>query len=478
MGWPGLAALLGLALLSLAIARGLAGFLAVEGDGAVTLVAASVPAVALMLAGPVPCLAAMAALGVMPLAASGGGAGSVSLTPADAFFAALVCWWFLRLGGMTQSHERETRAPIPIHAGPIVALVVFSGFTLVHVAIVDASALQVSWVSWARVVETVLIGFLAAQFVRDRRDVTLILAAVAVAALVAVVWSLVQGVENSGGGLGDRNAGVLNPNTLGLVSGLLFLLAVFPALSRSFLLRVPLAVVACLGLVQARSVGSLLGTCVALALGLALTFGTTRGVGSVRAVTVALMLVAGLAGAFVATALIRPDNLPTSKDFSTGSGGHREVLAVAGLEVAARNPVIGVGWRRSQQSEIIGARDIDIALRKRFKDTPNHFFPSVVAASVHNAYVQVLADLGLVGFGLFAFALLSVGRDVRSLLARVEWRTREWHQLWYLSLGLVLILVWLNDNPIFGGQVETITLAMFLGVIAGLGRSLVPVRAP
>jgi hypothetical protein len=43
-----------------------------------------------------------------------------------------------------------------------------------------------------------------------------------------------------------------------------------------------------------------------------------------------------------------------------------------------------------------------------------------------------------------------------------------------LALALVLILLWLNDNPLYGGQVETITLALLLGTLAALARMVVP----
>ena len=51
-------------------------------------------------------------------------------------------------------------------------------------------------------------------------------------------------------------------------------------------------------------------------------------------------------------------------------------------------------------------------------------------------------------------------------------RTIEWRQLSCLACGLLLILVWLNDNPLYGGQAETVALAAIVGSIAGLGSRL------
>jgi hypothetical protein len=61
-----------------------------------------------------------------------------------------------------------------------------------------------------------------------------------------------------------------------------------------------------------------------------------------------------------------------------------------------------------------GARPVDTAsagseiareLRTRFPGARHDFFPDVTPASVHNTYVQMLADLGLIGFVLFITAI-------------------------------------------------------------------------
>ena len=37
-----------------------------------------------------------------------------------------------------------------------------------------------------------------------------------------------------------------------------------------------------------------------------------------------------------------------------------------------------------------------------------------------------------------------------------------------IAIAVVACLVWLNDNPIFGAQPETITLSLMLGLLASL----------
>jgi hypothetical protein len=41
---------------------------------------------------------------------------------------------------------------------------------------------------------------------------------------------------------------------------------------------------------------------------------------------------------------------------------------------------------------------------------------------------------------------------------------------WSSALGLVVILLWLNDNPIHGGQLDTVVLAILAGALAAVGR--------
>jgi hypothetical protein len=95
---------------------------------------------------------------------------------------------------------------------------------------------------------------------------------------------------------------------------------------------------------------------------------------------------------------------------------------------------------------------------------------------VHNTYVQILADLGVVGFALFAAALASIAVGATRVLRQAR-DGPLWPHAMCASLGLLLILLWLNDNPLYGGQVETILLALLVGIVAAIGRATAHVRA-
>src|SRR6059058_2298006 len=106
------------------------------------------------------------------------------------------------------------------------------------------------------------------------------------------------------------------------------------------------------------------------------------------------------------------------------------------------------------------------------------FYPDVTPTSVHNTYIQVLADLGLVGFILFVALIVAIAACVRELLRRLGPSSGLWRPAWVMSLGFVLVMVWLNDNTLFGGQPETVVPALLIGALAATSRKVVADRLP
>jgi O-antigen ligase len=462
-----------LLLVSVALGRAVVETQAIEAtarDIALTAVAVAA-GLAVILSGPVACFAAVAGLTVVQVTPQVSAGGGVDLAPADAFYCALVCWWVIRRGVLAAGETGGARRS-PVRGGPVLLFLCYAGLTLLYVGAVDPGRLSVSFVSWLRLVETASLGWLAAAFLRTRRDVIVVLGAIALAGAVTIGLALTGAASTDAGLLDVRGGGVVNPNTLGLVSGLLVLMATFGALGPSLLHRVPLALWGAVGVLQSRSVGSLVGTLVALVLGLAFMVAPQKRIVTASVLRGALAVVAGLALAYGVAAVIRPENLPTSQEFHQSSAGQRTVLAAAGLELTERHPLIGVGWRRSEEPEVIGDDELNAVLRARFPETPSDYFPDVSPASVHNAYIQVAADLGLIGVGLFLFMLASLGRDINNVLKRVPRAAPERAPLWFMAWGLALVLIWKNDNPIYGGQAETVIPFLFVGAISGLAGTL------
>jgi O-antigen ligase len=201
--------------------------------------------------------------------------------------------------------------------------------------------------------------------------------------------------------------------------------------------RLLLALSGIAGLILAKSVGSAL----ALIIALALLYGLrNRAVRAGRAV-VAFTVLFGLAIVFVAA--FRPTSLPWNEEFSVNSGQQRLIEAYAGMHVFLQQPLIGVGW--GQSGEAIGSPAVGSTVRQLFASANPLLYPDVQAAGVHNAYIQILAELGLIG-GLLILWLIR-----NSFLA---------------SRAIVRFAVWWNETAFFGGQPETFLFAVVLGSLA------------
>ena len=84
----------------------------------------------------------------------------------------------------------------------------------------------------------------------------------------------------------------------------------------------------------------------------------------------------------------------------------RTMLVYYGWRVFVDHPVAGAGWQASNDEYVYGP--LLPRLHERFPSTPEIGFPSPAHPyGIQNAYVQVLADLGVVGGVLFLAALLT-----------------------------------------------------------------------
>jgi O-antigen ligase len=271
----------------------------------------------------------------------------------------------------------------------------------------------------------------------------------------------------------DRFGGLLGVNAGGLVGGVLVTIGAFGGAHIRKDARIGFFVAGVIALLIGKSVGGMTGTGLVLAVGL----GMRRHVEPVRRLGTLLVAI-GLIGVVVfgMVNILRPSNAPGSSNFGDSSTLQRAMLGTAGIEIWKNDPIIGAGWRRSQQPEVIGAPDVAEVVRRNFPNAREDFYPDVNPLTVHNTYIQILADLGIVGMGLFLAMLFSIGRGTRRLLKRLKPGDPLWDMAWVATLGLILTLVWLNDNPLYGGQIETILVALLIGCLAAIDR--IAPRAP
>ncbi len=176
------------------------------------------------------------------------------------------------------------------------------------------------------------------------------------------------------------------------------------------------------------------------------------------------MVIVGLGAAMA----LRPSNLPTSAGFGGSTTVHRVVLADAGLELFQRHPLFGIGWQQAPVE--VGSPAVSAALHKRFGAGINQqFIPETGRTTeLHNSYIQVLAEAGIVGFLLLLAVLIALGRGIAKVLRSV----RSNHRLYVAARAavvlLVVIMVWWNDNTLYGAQPESVLAATFLGILAAV----------
>jgi O-antigen ligase len=106
----------------------------------------------------------------------------------------------------------------------------------------------------------------------------------------------------------------------------------------------------------------------------------------------------------------------------------RTMLAYIGWQVFLDHPIAGAGWQSSAKEEQVYGDYLDDA-RREFPKTPKEAFPTQERPyGIQNAYVQALADLGVIGFalllvtfaaGLFLAARAALRGPPESLLAGV-----------------------------------------------------------
>ena len=108
---------------------------------------------------------------------------------------------------------------------------------------------------------------------------------------------------------------------------------------------------------------------------------------------------------------VRPAEQTTSRDVQ--SYAQRTVLLYLGWRIFLGHPAVGVGWQASSQHSSYAPYLRDA--HRRFPHTADQAFPGPGHEyGVQNAWVQALADLGVVGFALlvslFAAGLVVAGR--------------------------------------------------------------------
>jgi O-antigen ligase len=373
----------------------------------------------------------------------------------DVFFGFLAGWTLLL-------RRRQGRAAARIGQAQLGWFIGALGASMLPALI--GSGGEVHFVGWLRFAQTVSLAWLVPYAVRTTKDARFILRAVVLFSSFEIVRSVLA--EGAWRGLGDRLRGENGPDITGLLAAILVVAAVRGSVAPSRFARILLGLIGVAGLALTQSIGSIIATGIGLVL-----FGGLRNVRGERESRLLIPArVAVVMGAVaLAVVFVRPENVPGADGYTQSTTAHRLIVGTAGVELFLAHPLTGVGWQHSDDPQVIGSRDIGDRLREIFRGDYNPgFFPDVQAASVHNAWIQVFAEAGIVGGAALVLAAVALTRGIRKVLRQSAANPEVYELAALATTILVVILVWWNDNPLYGAQPETVLAATMIGLLAAL----------
>jgi O-antigen ligase len=266
----------------------------------------------------------------------------------------------------------------------------------------------------AKYIEYALLAPAIALLVRTRRDVVVLLWAIAVWSAAASVVGVAQFFGASifsAANPGSRQGSFLSISDFAALSAAALLIALaaiaLPRLGLGRALITVAAVAGVLGVTVAAAVASILG--IATAVVVLLAVGFVRGGRLTWQRTLGLAALVGVVGvgvpayrggdleSFARFVGATNESSATQKTVQTYS--HHTLLVWIGLQIWKDHPVLGAGWQASEDPATFEPHLR--AAHRRFPTEPPLAFPSPTRLyGVQNAWVQTLSDLGVVGFAL------------------------------------------------------------------------------
>jgi hypothetical protein len=384
--------------------------------------------------------------------------GSLDLRAPDLFYVILFGWALvIRARGGQRGH---------LVGRPLLALWFVALGVSLYPLLIQGEIGTDALIPWLRLIATFSLVWLVPYALRTRQDLRFAFGALGAAATIEVGRSVINAILH--GQVSTRLQGTWDPNATGLIAVWVVILAIHGPVPRQRPLRVLMFVVGAAGLLMTRSLGATAALVVALGLYGLTNVARWRSDAKPALVTPYRLLLVVVVGLAVATTL-RPINLPGSDEFRSSSSAHRLLMADAGLRMFAHHPITGVGWQRSPDE--VRSAELNLELRRRWEgEIAETLFPRTLdrGPTLHNAYVQILAETGVVGSVAFVAAALAIAIGVYRLLRAARVDPSLYISTRAAVILLVATMVWLNDNPLFGSQPESIMAALFLGILAAV----------
>ena len=345
---------------------------------------------------------------------------------------------------------------------PLAFFLLYVGLSLVLVRISAPTFIGASAASYMRLLLTASFVPVLCLILRDEWDIQLFNKALIFFSIATVAGGAALVGAGGAEALAGRSGGVIGIGSLGLVSGLLVLYAPIKkdANRRWMAWLFPLAV-GLLGLYLAKTASA--------AFAIAVT--TTIYFASMRSRRVDLIRWTVIGAAMMVVALVaifslRESDVSGAANLSGGSFAERLMIGYAGLQIFLDNPVTGVGWQASTAEEVLGSRALMAAVDERFPLMDSQYFSTALPSTLHNMYIQFLAELGIIGFALFVWVCFRTGKSVARMVKNIPAESPYKVAAQFYALALIFLLIWWNNNPLFGGQIETMLAFTFLAVLA------------
>ena len=349
---------------------------------------------------------------------------------------------------------------------PLLLFLLYIGVSVMLVPISAPDFLGASMASYMRLLLTASFVPVLCVTLRDQWDIQFFNKAVILLSMATVAVGLGLVLTTGTSALAARSGGMIGVGPLGLVSGLLILYAFIAKDRNPWSIGWIIALAAgVLGLYLAKTATAIF----AVAATAAVYFASMRS-RRFDLLTWAVVGTVMLTAAAMAIFSFRQGDVEGFADLSGGSFAERLMIAYAGLQIFLSNPVLGVGWQATTSEAIITSPQLLTAVTENFPHLETETFFVRAATSLHNMYIQFLAELGIIGFALFVWAGFRTAKKVARIVkdTPVESPYRVWTQ--FYALGLIYLLIWWNNSTLFGGQIETMLAFTFLAVLVNMAQ--------
>lgn len=347
---------------------------------------------------------------------------------------------------------------------PIVLFVGYAGLSLLWVWLKTPELFTASLASFLRLVATLILGMFIYISLSIEKDFALIERFFIIGMTGTIAIGLWESVFI--GLLTTRIGGLMGINSLGLVSGLLVLYGWIRWRLYSRTSSIGFIAIGILGLVGTKSFSSIIATTVSIVL-LLVNDKSIRRLLRNRIFKIFMATILGTALAIVSIWLLRRSDVEGFLAFSGGSFAQRFMIAYGALQIFMKDPIFGTGWQASGTSFYMGDYHLNVSLSNLFPNLPSHYFFTESPTSVHNLYLQLLTELGIIGFVIFFWTVFRVYQSVKVILSDLR---STYFESWasFMGLALFYLLVWWNTNPLYGGQTESLLAVAFLSILAAM----------